>query len=99
MVELLTLDQLNRLDTTPQVCSHFNRVRLYYLSLARRVLSEDKEMAEIDRVDFVALYIKKYDRDVSGLDGKGMSIEEICNLYARAVVGHEDEEDVHVDCI
>jgi hypothetical protein len=43
------------------------------------------------------LFIKKYDKDVFGLDGKGMSVDEICNLYARAVVGHEDEDDSHAN--
>jgi hypothetical protein len=96
-MELLTLDQRNKLEAAPQVYDHLQQLRPFYLSIARRVLRDEKELEEIDRVDFVALFIKKYDKDVFGLDGKGMSVDEICNLYARAVVGHEDEDDSHAN--
>jgi hypothetical protein len=91
-MHLMELDQHNKFEAAPQVYEHYKRTREFYLRLAQRVLRDEKELREIDRVDFVALFIRKFDKDVYGLDGKGMSPDEICQLFARAVVGHENGE-------
>ena len=91
-MHLMELSQRHKFETTPQVYEHYKRTREFYLRIAIRVLKDEKELRDIDRVDFVALFIRKFDMDVYGLDGKGMSPEEICQLFARAVVGHENGE-------
>jgi hypothetical protein len=90
-MELLTLNQLNKLRSVPQVEEHLKRNIKLYVSIARRVRLNFPEYGELDRVDLVSVMIKKTDGDVFGLDGKGMSVDEICDLFAREAVGQDLE--------
>ena len=91
-MELLTLDQKNELDASPRLSEHLQRMRPFYLAIARRARADYPDFHEIDRVDIVALIIKKTDKDVFGFADKGMSVQETCEIFARSVVGHEDEK-------
>lgn len=90
-MQLLTLNQSNKLNSTPQVEEHLKRRIDFYVSIAKRVRVFFPEFNELDRADFVSLLVKKTDQDVYGLDGKGMSVDEICDLFARVAVGKDSE--------
>jgi hypothetical protein len=86
----LTKDEINRLHATPQVNQHLTKVVDFYKGVAYRVLQAFPEFSEEDRVKLVVVLIKKYDQDVYGLEGKGMSVDDICKIYAASVIGHEE---------
>jgi len=92
-MELMTLKQKNKLRSNPRVEEYLERRRQYYLTIARRVKEQNPDLPnDIDRIDIVVQLIESFDADVYGLDGTGgMSVDEICGLFARSVVGHEDE--------
>jgi hypothetical protein len=90
-MDLLTLIQLNKLKAAPQVEEHLKRNIKFYVQIARRVRTSFPEYHELDRVDVVIVLIKQSDQDIFGLDGKGMSVDEICEIFAREAVGEEEQ--------
>jgi hypothetical protein len=86
-MELLTLTQMNKLHSVPRVEDHLKRNIKLYVSIAARVRVAFPEYHELDRVDLVSLMIKMTDKDVYGLDRKDMSVDEICDIFAREAVG------------
>jgi hypothetical protein len=90
-MNLLTLIQLNKLRSAPQIEEHLKLTIKLYINIARRVRKSFPEYHELDRVDMVIVMIKQSDPDIFGLDGKGMSVDEICEIFAREAVGEEEE--------
>ena len=94
---LLTLEQMHELQSIPLLGENLERKRRLYIIIARNVRDEARKhyplFQDIDRVDIVALYIRKTDQDIPAIAEKlkGVSVQEICEIYARSVVGHEDE--------
>jgi hypothetical protein len=87
-MHLLTREESNKLAANELVLAHLREMKEFYRKIAGRVASQEVELEERDRVAFVALFIKIYDKDVWKLEGK-MSVEEICTIYAKSLVGHE----------
>jgi hypothetical protein len=89
-MDLLNLDQKNKLHANRKIEEHLKLKRTFYLSIVIRVSESLTPLLpnELDQVDLVAVIIRKTDPDVIGLvDGSGMSLDEICDIFACAAVG------------
>jgi hypothetical protein len=93
-MDLLTLIQLNQLKANPRIDDHLRRNIKLYVQIARRIRINFPEYRELDRVDLVIVLIKQSDPDVFGLDVKGISVDEICDIFAREAVGEEEQADL-----
>ena len=89
-MDLLTLDQKNKLHANMKIDEHLKLKRKFYSSIVVRVRESLTVLLpnELDQVDLVGVIIRKTDPDVLGLvDRSGMSLDEICDIFARVAVG------------
>jgi hypothetical protein len=93
-MDLLTSDQKNELSANAILREHLEAKIDYYVYIAKTVrLSVPKEFTDLDRVDFVIVWINKSDKDIIGIAGRAsMSIRDVCEIYARAAVGIDEQQ-------
>ena len=91
---LLTLEMQHELESNSLLAENLKQKKRLYRDIARHARENYPEFHDIDRVDIVALIIRKTDPDIPAIAEKikGMSVQEICEIYARSVVGHENDE-------
>lgn len=79
-MDLLTSDQKNELIANKILKEHLDDKIEYYVAIATIVrYSVPVEFTELDRVDFVAVWISKSDTDIIGLAARAnISVHDVC---------------------
>lgn len=93
----LSPKQKAKLRKSPVAWNHAKNQRPFYLKIAKEVIDLSKKFKGFKhpetRISVVANWIEELDPAVQQLATAKMDVTELCELYARTVVGHEDEID------
>ena len=91
-MHLLSASQLGRLKANKKAFDYFARHEKTFKEFANgqaAFASKYSELNEESRVVLVKTVILELDKSIWGLKTDWMSAEELAELYARCVVGHE----------